>query len=149
MKKITYLILLACTLLHLSVKANKTYTFTYDATGNRITVAFTSTCGERIRDTTGSTKDTIIEKALTEIVQVAEPKAYPNPVREYFILSLPVLEKVATMEIYDMNGVLVFKDIDITTSQNIIKTCDFAAGNYTIVVNYNSAKPFVQKFIKQ
>jgi hypothetical protein len=129
MKKITpALIFLAFILIHLNVKANKSYLFTYDATGNRLTVAFTSTCGERLRDTTLNTKDTIIEKAITEIVQVSEPKAYPNPVSEYFILSLPVLEKVATMEIYDMNGDLIFKDIDITTSHNIIKTCDFAAG---------------------
>jgi hypothetical protein len=149
-KTVLFLIFYTGMLLCQNVHANKSYVFTYDSTGNRITVSFTSTCGERLKDSTKTTKeDTIIEKALKEIEQVTIPKAYPNLVRDYFILSLPNLETVATIKIYDINGMPVYQDESITTSQNIIKTCDLASGTYTIVVNYNNAKPFVQKIIKQ
>ena len=134
-----------------NAKADKTYQFTYDATGNRLTVSFQSTCGERRRDTTvqaDTLADTLMDKALTEIQPVTAPKAYPNLVKDYFILSLPDIQTTARLEIYDMNSLPVYTDNAVTTSHNIIQTCGLAAGSYTVVVYYGSDKPFIQKIIK-
>ena len=131
-----------------TAKADKTYSFSYDANGNRTAVAFQSTCGERRKDTT-QRLDTIAETALKEIKAVTTPAAYPNPVHDFLIISLPELQKVATLQIFDMNGNVVFKDDAVTTLQSVIKTCGLAAGTYTIVLNYGADKPFVQKMVKQ
>lgn len=131
-----------------NAKAEKTYSFAYDANGNRTSVAFQSTCGERKKDTTQRI-DTIAENAIKELKAVTTPAAYPNPVHDFLIVSLPELQKVATLQIFDMNGNIVFKDDAVTTLQSVIKTCGLAAGTYTIVLNYGADKPFVQKIVKQ
>ncbi len=131
-----------------TAKADKTFMFSYDANGNRTTVSFQSTCGERKKDTTQRT-DTIAEDAVKEIKYVTAPSAYPNPAHDFVIVSLPELQKAASLQILDMNGSIVFKDDAITTTQSVIKTCGLAAGTYTIVLNYGADKPFVQKIVKQ
>lgn len=128
-------------------KADKTYQFTYDASGNRTTVSFSSTCGERRRDTT-QRLDTIAETAIKEIKAVTTPSAYPNPVHDFVIISLPALQQVARLQLIDLYGNVVFKDDAVTTTQLVIKTCGLAAGTYTLVLDYGADKPFVQKIVK-
>ena len=147
-KSASILIFFACVFSYLHMRADKTFTFTYDANGNRTTVAFTSTCGERRKDTTQRI-DTTAEHAIKEIKAVNTPSAYPNPVHDFVIISLPELQKVANLQIIDMYGNIVFKDDAVTNLQSVIKTCGLTAGTYTIVLNYGADKPFVQKIVKQ
>jgi len=138
-------------LLYMNVKAGtKTYTFTYDANGNRTTVAFSSTCNANRQANPADTiqTDTLEQAAVKNIKTVVTPSAYPNPVRDYFILSFPVLERTAILSIYDQNNNEVYKDENVNTQHSVIKTCGLPAGMYTIVVQYAAEKPFVQKMIK-
>jgi len=144
--------LMLSTLLYLNIIAgNKTYQFLYDANGNRTSVTFISTCTpNRMAEPKDSMlTDTTTQAFIREIKAVTTPSAYPNPMTDHFILSFPVLEKNATLMIYDGNGNEVFKDDNVNTANSIIKTCGFPAGLYTIVVQYGMEKPFVQKMVKQ
>lgn len=133
----------------------KIYTFTYDDVGNRITVSYSTTCRMRDttqRDTTRSdtvNQSSIIKSALNDIKSVTTPTAYPNPVHDYLILSLPDIRSIAKLTIIDLNGNLIYEDNSINTAHSIIRTCDIPPGYFTVIVDYGGEHPFVQKMIKQ
>lgn len=133
------------------IAGNKTYQFTYDANGNRTTVAFNSTCNaNRERPPLDSLKiDSTDNIAIKQIQAVQAPTAYPNPAKDFFILSFSQLDKMAQLALYDFNGAIVLQDDNINTLHTVIKTCNLPAGMYMLVVQYGAKEPFVQKIIKQ
>lgn len=139
-----YTLFFAISMIIFNCYADKKYTYAYDDNGNRITVSYISNC--RVRDTTQL--DTVPKEIIKEIKEVTTPSIYPNPTRAYFTLSFPDLTQLAKLEIYDLKGNLVFKEEQINTSHTIINTCNLAAGLYTVVVYYNTSKPFVTKIEK-
>lgn len=137
------------------MKADKTFKFTYDANGNRMILTFVSTCRIKKPDDTTTTKiDTTLsidslDIILKEIKQVNSPTVYPTLVRDYFYLSFPIDISNGTLEIVDMQGIILFTETNISTMNTIVKTCNLPNGLYSIIVHYGEKKPFVQKIVKQ
>lgn len=145
------LVLILLLTIQLTKAGNKTYQFAYDANGNRTSVSFSSTCyaSRQAQPVDTIPADTIAEAAIRQLQNVPVPTAYPNPAKDYFILSIPQLEAMAQLILYDLNGAVVFRDDQVNTMHSVIRTCNLPAGMYTLVVQYGAKEPFVQKIIKQ
>ncbi|MDB5228237.1 MAG: hypothetical protein JWN78_2430 [Bacteroidota bacterium] len=142
------------------VMANKTFIFTYDANGNRVTLTYSSTCRVAHQDTTKTIVDTTAktivdstllpdQKILSQLQTVDAPKIYPNLVRTDFLISLPMDITSGRLEIYDMYGYKVYTENNITTSNTIVSTCTLPAGVYNVIFYYGDNKSCAQKIIKQ
>jgi hypothetical protein len=124
--------------------AQKKFTFAYDGNGNRTSITYANTCGARVRDTTEA-------EIVDEKIQIVKsPSLYPNPAKLFFTVSFPndILMENATLEIYNLEGNLVFRETEIYTQHTRVDVCNIASGMYIVKVDYGAEKPFITKLQK-
>jgi YD repeat-containing protein len=121
MKKLQYFFILLFSLTLLiaySGKAQTSYTFGYDASGNRTSRTIS------LKSAFIPQNDTIVAKKKTfeDLIGNREVKIYPNPTQGQLQIELPYVENLnATLRVYGMQGALIreVKVKDFTTNVDL------------------------------
>jgi YD repeat-containing protein len=109
MKKFIYFLLLSFFIVlvqSIEGKAQTSYTFTYDASGNRLSRTIS------LKNASISQNDTVvaIQKTFEDLIGNCEVKIYPNPTKGLLKVEIPFTEEIsATIGIFTLQGALVKK----------------------------------------
>jgi YD repeat-containing protein len=133
MKKLRSFIILTLLLLlgNLTGSAQATYSFTYDASGNRLSrIIPLKSAHITYKDTLASqlkTFDDLIGKQLVKI--------YPNPTKGLLKVELPHLENQnATLQVYSAKGALI-RNIVVTGTFTLIDLSSQGVGTYILRIS--------------
>ena len=152
MKKINIIIIIVCLSIYVSFSQN--FTYTYDASGNRIsrTITVSTLKSEKIYDTVeNALVDTFVpEQVYSDEVDNKQVKIYPNPTRGELVVQIPKEDTNSPFSIIvtDMSGKVIiqkfvmheYTDIDITNNPN---------GMYILQIIADSKKSTEWKIIKK
>ena len=133
MKKIRLFIipLLLLLLCNLATKAQATYSFTYDASGNRLSRVIP------LKSARIENKDTLANKQLTfeDMIGNRPVKIYPNPTKGLLKVEIPFTgEASATLKVFSPDGALV-KSLIVTGTFTEIDLIDKPAGMYVLRIS--------------
>jgi YD repeat-containing protein len=118
MKQYLYFSIISLFLLLASLAGNAqtTYSFTYDASGNRLSRIIP------LKSASIANKDTLTNKQKTfeDLIGNRPVKIYPNPTKGLLKVEIPLTEEIrATIGIFTMQGALVKKQEVNSTSTEI------------------------------
>ena len=134
MKKLLYFIAMSfflALILAFEGKAQTSFTFGYDASGNRTsrTIALKSAFIPQ--------NDTIAakQKSLDDLIGNREVKIYPNPTKGLLRVEMPVIEGLsATIKVFSMQGILI-KQLEINSISTEIDLSRQSPGIYIMRIS--------------
>ena len=130
MKQFTYFSIVSLFLLLASLAGNaqNTYSFTYDASGNRLSRIIP------LKSASIANKDTLGNKQKTfeDLIGNRPVKIYPNPTKGLIKVEIPFTEEAsATIKVFSIQGALV-KDMMVTDVFTEINLSNQPAGMYIL-----------------
>ena len=133
MKKLRLFIIPILLLLlgNLSVNAQATYSFTYDAAGNRLSRTIP------LKSAHIASKDTLANqlKTFDDLIGKQPVKIYPNPTKGLLKVELPNLENQnATLQVYSAKGDLI-RNIVVTGTFTLIDLNSQVSGIYILRIS--------------
>jgi hypothetical protein len=151
MKKLVLLFLIAgCCIPRICISQTFSYTYEYDASGNRISRTAIQLRSAKIPKDSLSSESTKTRESevFKDVLDNREIKIYPNPTRGLLTVDIPLRDNdLARISLYDIQG-RTLMDIKSAGTSTEVDLSGQPAGVYLIRIFVNN-KPLTWKIIKQ
>ncbi|MBX7227559.1 MAG: T9SS type A sorting domain-containing protein [Chitinophagales bacterium] len=143
-KTILTLVFLCCISIAYS---QQTWTYDYDANGNRTVVAYTVSC--RMAQTLPPDLSEPDKKDLLAKLQPVQTfTLYPNPATTGILVSVPTELVGGTVALYNETGQMVCDGTALTMEQTMVNIADLAPGTYILQYRGTKEQIYTKKFVK-